>query len=109
MRLQDFVKLAKWEDRGFYAQQQATEKAHRQLHSTATKAEGVLKQPAAAVLASSAKAMGLDDLPPEAAPDAQPPASSKRKAEQTDVEAERVAQASCSVSCVHCRLPCSCR
>ena len=56
------MKLAKWEDRGFYAQQQATDKAQRQLQQLITKAEIVLTQPAASVLSQTAKAMGLDDL-----------------------------------------------
>jgi midasin len=30
--LQDFVALAKWEDRGYYAMRASTEKAHRHLH-----------------------------------------------------------------------------
>lgn len=54
MRLQDFVKLAKWEDRGYYAQQQATEKAQRQLLKLVTRTEAVLAAPAGPVLAAAA-------------------------------------------------------
>ena len=54
--VQDFVKLARWEDRGFYAQEQATEKAQRQLLKLVLKTEAVLSQPAAAVLAAASAA-----------------------------------------------------
>jgi hypothetical protein len=30
--IQDFVRLASWEDRGYYAMRASTEKAQRQLH-----------------------------------------------------------------------------
>lgn len=30
--MQDFVKLAKWEERGYYAMRASTEKAQRHLH-----------------------------------------------------------------------------
>ena len=54
--VQDFVKLAKWEDRGYYAQQQATEKAQRQLAKLVAKSEAVLALPAGPVLAAAAAA-----------------------------------------------------
>ena len=63
---QDFVKLAKWEDRGFYAMQQSRERAQRQLHKLTCRAAVALNRPAAAVLGGASKAMGLPDL---AAPD----------------------------------------
>ena len=49
---QDFVKLAKWEDRGHYAQKQETEKAQRQLHKLVRDAQAVLSRPAAAAISS---------------------------------------------------------
>jgi midasin len=57
--LSDFVKLAKWEDRGYYAMKISTEKAQRQLHRLSRRAEDVLKQPAAGVLAAASQGMGL--------------------------------------------------
>ena len=92
--MQDFVKLARWEDRGLYAQQQATEKAQRQLQALATKAEGVLAQAAGPVLAQAANAMALDDLTPETGADAEQ-ASSDRDAGQSKRPdaASRAAQA----------------
>jgi hypothetical protein len=60
--LQDFVKLAKWEDRGYHSLKQSTEKAQRQLHKLQRQANAALKQPSAAVLADAAKAMGMADL-----------------------------------------------
>lgn len=46
--LQDFVSLAKWEDRGYYAQRIATEKAQRQLHRLSRRALQALKEPSGA-------------------------------------------------------------
>jgi midasin len=60
--LTDFVKLAKWEDRGYYAMKVSTEKAQRQLHRLSRRAEDYLKQPAAGVLASASQAMGLGQV-----------------------------------------------
>ncbi|KIY92200.1 hypothetical protein MNEG_15763 [Monoraphidium neglectum] len=37
--LRDFVALAKWEDRGYYSMKNSTEKAQRQLHRLARRAE----------------------------------------------------------------------
>lgn len=59
---QDFVRLAKWEDRGYYAMKVSTERNQRQLHRLTRRAEEVLAQPAAAVLAAASKAMGFPDL-----------------------------------------------
>ena len=60
--LQDFVKLAKWEDRGYYSLQMATEKSQRQLHRLSRRAEQALRQPVANVLADASAAMGFPDL-----------------------------------------------
>ncbi|KAF6262490.1 hypothetical protein COO60DRAFT_1699221 [Scenedesmus sp. NREL 46B-D3] len=60
--LADFVKLAKWEDRGYYAMKVSTEKAQRQLHRLSRRAEDYLKQPAAGVLATASQAMGLGQV-----------------------------------------------
>jgi len=60
--LKDFVKLAKWEDRGYYAMKASTEKAQRHLHKLCRRAADALKAPATGILAIAAKAMGLDDL-----------------------------------------------
>lgn len=65
--LQDFAKLAAWEDRGYYSMRAATERAQRKLHKLQRHATEVLKQPVAAVLAAAAKAMGFADLNPTAA------------------------------------------
>lgn len=59
---QDFVRLTKWEDRGYYAMKATTERNQRQLHRLTRRAEEALSQPAAAVLAAASKAMGLADL-----------------------------------------------
>eukprot|EP00798_Chlamydomonas_sp_ICE-L_P024875 gene24875-10536_t len=60
--LDDFVRLAKWEDRGYYAMKASTEKAQRYLHRLKRRAEEVLAQAAASVLATSVKAMGVAEL-----------------------------------------------
>ena len=60
--MQDFVRLAKWEDRGYYAMKVSTERNQRQLHRLTRRAEEALSQPAAAVLAAASKAMGFADL-----------------------------------------------
>lgn len=62
--LHDFVALAKWEDRGYYAMKQSTEQAQRQLHRLSRKAEAALKEPAQSVVAGAAAALGFDDLAP---------------------------------------------
>ena len=60
--MQDFVRLAKWEDRGYYAMKVSTERNQRQLHRLTRRAEEALSHPAATVLAAASKAMGLADL-----------------------------------------------
>ena len=60
--MQDFVKLAKWEDRGHYAQQMETEKAQRQLHKMLRNAQEVLARPAGGVLGIASAGMGFADL-----------------------------------------------
>ena len=69
--------LAKWEDRGYHAMKSSTEKAQRQLHKMQRQAAAVLAQPAAAVLATAAKTIGLGDL---AAPEQLPGGAQKGKA-----------------------------
>lgn len=59
---QDFVKLAKWEDRGHYAQKQEAEKSQRQLHKMVRDSQEVLKRPAAGVLGTVSAAMGFQDV-----------------------------------------------
>ena len=56
------MKLAKWEDRGHYAQKLEAEKAQRQLHKMVRDAQGVLARPAAAVIGACSAAMGFADL-----------------------------------------------
>eukprot|EP00884_Botryococcus_braunii_P010665 jgi/Botrbrau1/195/Bobra.0022s0175.1 len=60
--LLDFIKLAKWEDRGYYAQLKATEKAQRQLHKFVRSAAEVLNRPVAEVLGSGERASPFDSL-----------------------------------------------
>jgi hypothetical protein len=60
--LQDFVALAKWEDRGYYALRSSTEKTQRQLHRLTRKAVEVLREPASAQLTAAARSMGFNDL-----------------------------------------------
>ncbi|KAL4440107.1 hypothetical protein ABPG75_003108 [Micractinium tetrahymenae] len=60
--LQDFVALAKWEDRGYYALRANNEKAQRQLHRLTRRATLLLREPATGALAAAAKGMGLPDL-----------------------------------------------
>ena len=56
------MRLAKWEDRGYYAMKATTERNQRQLHRLTRRAEEALSQPAAAVLATASRAMGFADL-----------------------------------------------
>ena len=56
------MKLAKWEDRGHYAQKLEAEKAQRQLHKMVRDAQAVLARPAAAVIGACSAAMGFADL-----------------------------------------------
>lgn len=60
--LQDFIKLAKWEDRGYYAQRKATEDAQRKLHKFVRKASEVLNRPVAEVLSASERGSPFDAL-----------------------------------------------
>ena len=59
---QDYVKLAKWDDRGHAADAAASDAVHRHLHRLQRRSATVLDQPAAGVLADISKAMGLADL-----------------------------------------------
>ncbi len=56
------MKLAKWEDRGHYAQKQEAEKSQRQLHKMVRDSQEVLKRPAAAVIGAVSAAMGFADV-----------------------------------------------
>ena len=56
------MRLAKWEDRGYYAMKVSTERNQRQLHRLTRRAQEALSHPAAAVLAAASKAMGFADL-----------------------------------------------
>ena len=60
--LQDFVALAKWEDRGYYALRHSTEKTQRQLHRLWRRAVELLRQPASGPLQLAGAAMGFGDL-----------------------------------------------
>ena len=63
--MQDFVKLASWEDRGYYAMRASTEKAQRQLHRLTRNANEVpwLTSDATCVSRSSASAQVRRQLP----------------------------------------------
>ena len=65
-QLADFVALARWEDRGYYANRAAAEKAARHLHRLGRRARAALGAPAAPVLSGAGTAMGLADLEPGA-------------------------------------------
>ena len=56
------MKLARWEDRGYYALRERADKAQRQLHKLQRRAAAALAAPCAAVLAAASAAMGLGDL-----------------------------------------------
>lgn len=60
--MQDFVKLAKWEDRGHYAQKQEAEKSQRQLHKMVRDSQEVLKRPAGGVIGGVSASMGFADV-----------------------------------------------
>ena len=60
--LEDFVRLAKWEDRGFYAMKASTEKAQRHLHRLSRRVMEVLKEPVTGTLQNTATSMGIDEL-----------------------------------------------
>jgi hypothetical protein len=93
--LKDFVALAKWEDRGYYAMKASTEKAQRQLHRLCRRATTELREPAATVLAATAKKMGLNDLaaPAVDAPEGAPPAAASRSKKGKAAEAQAAAAA----------------
>lgn len=57
--LSDFVSLAKWEDKGFYAMRASSEKAHNHLHKIVSKAKEVLWTPCKACLAVAAQNIGM--------------------------------------------------
>ena len=84
--LQDFVRLAKWEDRGYYAMKVITERNQRQLHRLTRRAEQALSEPAAAVLAAASKAMGFADLN---SPDSLPEASNTDAAADNGTSSRR--------------------
>ena len=56
--LQEFVKLQKWEDRGYLAMKTAGDRAQRKLHRLCKKAEDVLRQPAASAFAQVSQSAG---------------------------------------------------
>ena len=57
--LADFVKLAKWEDRGFYAMKAAADKAHTQLCKIVRKVKDALGIPASTCLRGLADQIGI--------------------------------------------------
>ena len=56
------MKLAKWEDRGHYAQKQEAEKSQRQLHKMVRDSQEVLKRPAGGVIGAQSAALGFQDI-----------------------------------------------
>ncbi|GMH33343.1 hypothetical protein BSKO_01177 [Bryopsis sp. KO-2023] len=60
--LEGFVRLAKWEDRGYYAMRIGAERAQRKLHKLCQGAESILKMPAVMVLNAVQDSMGFRDL-----------------------------------------------
>ena len=58
--LSDFVALAKWEDRGFYAMKASVEKAQSRLYKIVRKAKDVLGRPCTACLRSESSRIGVD-------------------------------------------------
>jgi midasin len=59
--LGDFVRLAKWEDRGFYAMRASAEKAHTQLCKISRKAKDALGAPSTACLRVQAQNIQIPD------------------------------------------------
>ena len=57
-----FVKLQKWEDRGYYSLKKSGERAQRKLHKLCRDAEEVLKAPVASVLAQISLSVGFNAL-----------------------------------------------
>lgn len=60
--LSDFISLAKWEDRGFYAMKSSKEKAYKQLHKITRKAKDLLSTSCSICLRSVAQSIGIDSL-----------------------------------------------
>ena len=60
--LKGFVKLTKWEDRGYYALAQSAEKTHRKLHKLIRKYDELLKKSAMEVLSKQSLRMGAQTL-----------------------------------------------
>ena len=85
--LQEFVKLAKWEDRGQYAQAMQAEKSQRQLHKMMRDSQEVYKRPAAGVIGTVSASIGsqkhlqeADDSTPNPNTDKKKKKSSKNNA-----------------------------
>ncbi len=57
-KLSDFVALARWEDKGFYAMKASSEKAHNQLYKLLKKAREVLENSCSHCLLDSAQIIG---------------------------------------------------
>ena len=81
--LADFVKLAKWEDRGFYAMKASAEKAHSQLCKIIRKAKDALGTPASTCLRVLAGDIGID------AADKDKDIASKTKSKDKDKDKEK--------------------
>lgn len=60
--LKGFVKLTKWEDRGYYALAISAEKTHRKLHKLIRKYDELLKKPIMEVLSKQSLRMGTQTL-----------------------------------------------
>jgi midasin len=60
--LSDFISLAKWEDRGFYAMKASKEKAYKQLHKITRKAKDLLSQSCSVCLRSEAHSIGIEKI-----------------------------------------------
>jgi len=60
--LKDFVKLTKWEDRGYYALALSAEKTHRKLHKLIRKYDDLLKRPVIELLMKQSLRMGSQML-----------------------------------------------
>lgn len=60
--LSDFIALAKWEDRGFYAMKASKEKAYKQLHKITRKAKDLLSTSCSVCLRSEAHSIGIENL-----------------------------------------------
>ena len=58
--LSDFVSLAKWEDKGFYAMKASSEKSHSHLYRILRKAKDVLERPCHPCLAEAAQNIAIN-------------------------------------------------